>query len=171
VTSLITHVCCHIGSLYNVGRAVVVCLRNSVMFVRDKIMHSLYVIHCATIVLCFLFNQKLKIPCSFLVYNQMPFLLVCLSQCMWWTSTEGVFGFSFVLFFSWWNISSEELLWQSFFLPGGFRGFHFSFFLLIQVCVFFIMPKALMIMFSMNTLHYQILPFKFSQFLFAPCII
>jgi hypothetical protein len=33
------------------------------------------------------------------------------------------------------------------------------------------MPKALMILFSMNTLHYQILPFKFLQFLFAPCII
>jgi hypothetical protein len=59
-----------------------VCLENSIMFVRDKILHFLHVIHCAAIVLCFSSDQKLKISCSFLVYNQMPFLLVCLFQCM-----------------------------------------------------------------------------------------
>ena len=119
LTSLITPVYYHIGSLYNIEKAVVVCLENSATFVRDNILHSLHVIHCATIVLYFLSDQKLKISYSFLVYSQMIFLLIYLSQCMWWTSTKDVFGFFFVLFFSWWNVSSKELLWQLFFLQVG----------------------------------------------------
>ena len=119
MTSLITPVYYHIGSLYNIDKTVVVCLENSVMFVRDNILHSLHVIHCATIVLCFFSGHKLKIFYSFLVYSQMNFLLICLSQYMWWTSTKDVFGFFFVLFFSWWNVSSRELLWQLFFLQVG----------------------------------------------------
>jgi len=49
------------------------------------------------------------------------------------------------------------------FLAGGFQGVYFSFRLLIQVCAFLIMLKALMILFSMNTqiqLLLFLLPFE-----------
>jgi hypothetical protein len=171
LTSLITPVYYHIGSLYNIEKAVVVCLENSATFVRDNILHSLHVIHCATIVLYFLSDQKLKISYSFLVYSQIIFLLIYLSQCMWWTSTKDVFGFFFVLFFSLWNVSSKELLWQLFFLQVGSevsrRLLFFFCFSYIQVYAF-LWPSDVALFFFLHCLSCWLLHHQFILFFLSP---